>query len=62
MLFYIAMQYLTIYLVWPDNLVQRVSILIYWATKETPSGYIPILFETKISEHVFLNKYEHYNV
>ena len=35
---------------------------IYWATKETPRLYIPILFATKISGNIFLIKYERYNV
>ena len=37
-------------------------LYIYWATKETPRLYIPILFESKISENIFLIKYKHYNV
>ena len=38
---------------------------IYWAKKkkkEAPRSYIPILFESIVSEIIFLIKYEHYNV
>ena len=35
---------------------------IYWATKVTPRLSIPILFETEISENIFLIKNEPYNV
>ena len=35
---------------------------IYWATKETPRLYIPISFETKVSENIFLIKYKHYHL
>ena len=35
---------------------------IYWATKETLRLYIHFLFETKISENIFLIQYEHFNV
>ena len=48
-----------------DQLHPSISVIyIYWATKDTLRLYIPtyILFETKISENIFLIKYEHYNV